>query len=88
MRWCRIISWFQASALWIKGCEGFLAHVVNTEPSSSNIDNISIVHDFVNGYPQKLPGIVSDQEVEFPVELVPGISPISIALIGWHQQSC
>ena len=43
---------------------------MNTKPSSSNIDNNSIVHDLVNGYPEKLPGIVSDQEVEFSVELI------------------
>ena len=38
-----------------------------------------MVHDYSDVFPEELPGIVPDREIEFTIELVPGASPISIA---------
>ena len=76
---CRIISCLKASALLDKGCEWFLAHIVDKEKFSPSIDDIPIVQDFPDVFPEELPGIVPDREIEFTIELVPGTSPISIA---------
>ena len=76
---CRIISCLRAKSLLAKGCEGFLAHVVDTQQPSPKMEDIPIVQEFTDVFPEELPGIVPDREIEFTIELVPGASPISIA---------
>ena len=75
---CRIISCLRARSLLGKGCEGFLAHIVDTKKPSPNIEHIPVVWELRDVFPEELPGIVPDREIEFTIELVPGASPISI----------
>src|SRR3954466_7931073 len=42
-----------------------------------NLDDIPIVCDFVDVFPEELPGMPPDRCVEFIVELAPGTAPIS-----------
>ena len=75
----RIISCLSGKFLLAKGCEGFLAHVVDTTQPSPRMEDIPIVQEFTDVFPEELPGIVPDREIEFTIELVPGASPVSIA---------
>ena len=63
----------------MKGCQGFLAHVVDSRVASPSIFEIPIVHEFPDVFPDKLPGLPIDREIEFSIELLPGVSTISIA---------
>jgi hypothetical protein len=40
-------------------------------------DNIRVVRDFVDVFPEELPGMPPDREVEFVIDLLPGTAPIS-----------
>jgi hypothetical protein len=40
-------------------------------------DNIRVVKDFSDVFPEELPGMPPDTEVEFVIDLLPGIAPIS-----------
>jgi hypothetical protein len=40
-------------------------------------DNIRAVRDFPDIFPEKLPEIPPDMEVEFVIDLLPGAAPIS-----------
>jgi hypothetical protein len=40
-------------------------------------DNIRAVRDFLDVYPEELPGMPPYREVEFVIDLLPGIAPIS-----------
>jgi hypothetical protein len=40
-------------------------------------DNIRMVRDFPDVFPEELPGIPPDREVEFVIDLLPGTAPIS-----------
>ena len=40
-------------------------------------DNIRAVKDFPDVFPEELPGIPPDREVEFVIDLLPGTAPIS-----------
>jgi hypothetical protein len=40
-------------------------------------DNIRVVRDFSDVFPEELPGMPPDREVEFVIDLLPGTSPIS-----------
>jgi hypothetical protein len=39
--------------------------------------NIRVVRDFPNVFPEELPGMPPDREVEFVIDLLPGTAPIS-----------
>jgi hypothetical protein len=40
-------------------------------------DNIHVVRDFPDVFPEELPGMTPDREVEFVIDLLPGTAPIS-----------
>jgi hypothetical protein len=40
-------------------------------------DNIRVVRDFLDVFPEELPGMPPDREVEFVIDLLPEIAPIS-----------
>jgi hypothetical protein len=40
-------------------------------------DNIRVVRDFLDVFPDELPGMPPDREVEFVIDLLPGTAPIS-----------
>ena len=63
----------------MKGCQGFLAHVIDSRVASPSISEIPIVHEFSDVFPDELPGFPIDREIEFSIELLPGVSAISIA---------
>lgn len=60
-----------------KGCEGFLAYIVADHPDGACLEDIPIVREFIDVFPEDLPGLPPDREVEFTIELVPGTTPIS-----------
>ncbi|KAJ9178679.1 hypothetical protein P3X46_010543, partial [Hevea brasiliensis] len=62
-----------------KGCEAYLAHVVDTRQAKPNLSDIPIVRDFPEVFPEELPGLPPEREVEFAIETLPGTAPISIA---------
>ncbi|WVZ80980.1 hypothetical protein U9M48_028410 [Paspalum notatum var. saurae] len=43
----------------------------------TEIKKIPVVRDFLDVFPKELPGLPSDRDVEFRIELVPGTAPIS-----------
>ncbi|RVW78955.1 RNA-directed DNA polymerase-like [Vitis vinifera] len=63
--------------LW-KGCQGFLAYVVNEE-NDLNLEEIPIVRDYPDVFPEDLPSLPSERNVEFTIDLAPVIAPISKA---------
>ena len=74
----RVILALQASSLLRKGCQGFLAYVVNEE-NDLKLEYIPIVRDYPDVFPEDLPGLPPEREVEFTIDLAPGTTPISKA---------
>ena len=74
-----LISALKVSKLLKKGGQGFLAHVVDSRVASSPISEIPIIHEFSDVFPDELPRVPIDREIEFSIGLLPGVSPISIA---------
>ena len=62
-----------------QGCEVYLAHVVDVEQESVRIADIPVVRDFPDVFPDELPGLPPDREIEFTIELAPGTEPVSKA---------
>ncbi|KAL8155572.1 hypothetical protein AgCh_000818 [Apium graveolens] len=63
----------------MKGNEAYLAYVVDTKKEVPNIQDIPIVNEFEDVFPENLPGFPPDREIEFAIELAPGMAPVSKA---------
>ncbi|KAM1686061.1 hypothetical protein ACFX2K_034208 [Malus domestica] len=82
-----IISAIQATRLLNKDCVGFLAHVVVKDESSLRPEEVPVVRNFINVFPDDLPGLPLAREIEF----LSIYSQVQILfpwhLIEWHQWS-
>ena len=63
-----------ASKMLRKGCQGYLAFVVDRRQEGTRLEDIPIVKEF----PDDISGLPPDRDVEFPIDLIPGTEPISI----------
>ena len=74
-----VISAMRAKKLLNKGCQGYLAHVVLNDNTPSNVEEVGVVRHFLDVFPDDLPGLPPDRDVEFTIDLLPGADPISLA---------
>ena len=73
-----MISVMAAQRMLRNGCQGYLAYVVETGKEGTLVDEIPIVREFLDVFPDDITGLPPDREVEFTIDLIPGIEPISI----------
>ena len=73
-----VISSLEAKRLLHKGCEAYLAHVVDKSTSKVILDSVWVVREFLNVFLEDLPSLLQDQELEFGIELLSGSASISI----------
>ncbi|KAE8707211.1 hypothetical protein F3Y22_tig00110386pilonHSYRG00027 [Hibiscus syriacus] len=74
-----IVSAMEIDHMIRKGYETFIACILNTKGALSTIEEIRTVSEFPDVFPEELPGLPPDREVEFEIETYPGSSPISMA---------
>ncbi|XP_078179644.1 uncharacterized protein LOC144573769 [Carex rostrata] len=76
-----VIFALRATHLLTSGCSAFLASVVMTEGEEGDrdLDSVPIVREFSDIFPEELPGMPPDREVEFCIELQPGTTPVARA---------
>ncbi|KAL0340162.1 UNVERIFIED_CONTAM: Transposon Ty3-G Gag-Pol polyprotein [Sesamum radiatum] len=74
-----VISAIEARRLMLEGCEAYLAHVIDAEKVSPTLEEIPVVRDFPEVFPYDLSGLPPHREVDFTIETLPGVAPISIA---------
>ena len=70
-----------------KGCEGYLAYVVETRKEGTLVDEILVVREFPDVFLYDIAGLPLDREVEFTIDFIPGTNPFPFLLIGWLLQS-
>ncbi|KAK4389748.1 Retrovirus-related Pol polyprotein from transposon opus [Sesamum angolense] len=68
-----VISAIEVRRLMLEGCEAYLAHVIDAE-------KVPVVRDFPEVFPDNLPGLPPHRELDFTIETLPGVAPISIVL--------
>ena len=66
----------QAKKLLRQGCEAYLAHVVDTHKTTPKLEEIRVVNEFPEVFPEELHGLPPDREIEFAIELAPGTEPV------------
>ncbi|XP_039115261.1 uncharacterized protein LOC120250502 [Dioscorea cayenensis subsp. rotundata] len=73
-----VISSVEARKLVRKGCEVYLAHIIDTIIAGPNLRDVAIVQEFEDVFFEELPGLPPDREFEFVIDLLPGTAPNSI----------
>ena len=74
-----VISAIQARRLLRKGCEAFLALVLDSKRGQIELENILVVKYFPDLFPEELPGIPPVKEVDLSIEILPRTAPTSRA---------
>ena len=74
-----LVSWIDARRMMQHGCSAFLAHVKDVEVPLPKMEEVPVVREFLDVFPEELPGLPPNREIEFGIELMPSTTPISIA---------
>ena len=75
----KVISAMEARHFLRKGCEAFLALILDSKREQVNLENIPVIREFPDVFPEELPGVPPEREVDLSIELVQGTTPISRA---------
>ncbi|GJW66670.1 putative reverse transcriptase domain-containing protein [Tanacetum coccineum] len=66
-----------------KGCDVFLAHITTKETKDKSegkrLEDVPIVRNFPEVFPEDLSGISPARQVEFQIDLVPSVAPVARA---------
>lgn len=65
-----------------QGCSGFVAYVVDTRVGverPSSVEEVPIVREFPDVFPEELPSVPPERQVEFHIDLIMGAAPIGKA---------
>ncbi|GJT74908.1 putative reverse transcriptase domain-containing protein [Tanacetum coccineum] len=78
-----VISYSKAQEYMAKGCQVFLAQIFTKKEEDKSerkqIEDVPIVRDFPEVFPEDLPGLPPARPVEFQIDLIPGAAPVARA---------
>ncbi|GJW55811.1 putative reverse transcriptase domain-containing protein [Tanacetum coccineum] len=78
-----IISYTKTQEYMLKGCPVFLANINTKETKDKSekkrLEDVPIVQDFPDVFPEDLPGLPLTRQVEFQIDLIPGAAPVARA---------
>ncbi|GKG23666.1 hypothetical protein Tco_0391702, partial [Tanacetum coccineum] len=63
-----------------RGCYAFIAHVIDTNFEKKSVEDVLVVNESLDVFPDDLPGIPPERQVEFRIDLIPGATPIAKTL--------
>jgi len=58
-------------------CMGYWCYAVDTQAKEEKAENIPIVCEFEDVFPEELPGLPPPRQIDFGIELSPNVQPIS-----------
>ncbi|KAK1433348.1 hypothetical protein QVD17_10258 [Tagetes erecta] len=67
----------KASKYLRQGCDGFWLYLMTEKEEKKEIPEVPIVAEYPDVFPEELPGLPPDRQVEFHIDLVPGTAPIA-----------
>ncbi|GJS43136.1 putative reverse transcriptase domain-containing protein [Tanacetum coccineum] len=78
-----IISCIKTQKYMLKGCPIFLAYVTTKESEDKSekkrLEDGPIIQNFPEVFPEDLPGLPPTRQVEFQIDLIPGVAPVARA---------
>ena len=69
----------QARRFLRKGCEAFLALILDSKRGQINLEDILVIKEFPDVFLEELLGLPNKKEVDLSIEVVQGTTPISRA---------
>nr|GEZ24561.1 putative reverse transcriptase domain-containing protein [Tanacetum cinerariifolium] len=75
----KVISCIKARKYIERGCQLYLAQVTRKEPIEKRLEDVSMIRDFPEVFPDDLPGIPPPRQVEFQIKLVPRAAHVARA---------
>ena len=74
-----VISTMKARRFLRKGYEAFLALILDSKRGQVNLEDIPVIKEFPDVFPENLPGLPPKIEVDLSIEVIQGTTPISRA---------
>ncbi|KAI3743596.1 hypothetical protein L1987_61306 [Smallanthus sonchifolius] len=74
-----VISMIKAESYMRRGCEAYLAYVIDDRMKMNENKNVPVVCNFPEVFREDLPGLPPDREIEFHFDLLPGAEPVAKA---------
>ncbi|XP_070046709.1 uncharacterized protein [Nicotiana tomentosiformis] len=74
----RFISYLKALKMIKKGCIYHLVWVTDTDAEAPTLESVPVVKEFSEVFPDELPRILPDREIDFGINMMPGTQHISI----------
>lgn len=74
-----IISYIRVVKYMNEGCQAFMVHVTEDKSKERRLEDVPVVSEFPEVFPEDLPGLPPERQVEFQIELVPGAAPVAKA---------
>ena len=73
----KVMSAMKARRFLRKGCEAFLPLILDSKREQVNLENIPVIREFPDVFPEELSGVPPEREVDLSIEVVQGTTPIS-----------
>ncbi|GJS09601.1 putative reverse transcriptase domain-containing protein [Tanacetum coccineum] len=77
----KIISCIKARKYIEKGCELLLAQVTEQELKEKRLEDVLVIRDFPEVFPDELPRLPLPRQVEFCIDLIPGAAPVGAPVL-------
>ena len=75
----KFLTMIQVKKMLRKGCEAYLAHVIDKGKETPRVEDIPVVNEFPDVFPDELPGLPPYRQIEYTIDLAPGVEPVSKA---------
>nr|GEU42011.1 hypothetical protein [Tanacetum cinerariifolium] len=75
----KIISCIKACKYVERGCHLFWAHVTEKKSKEKRLEDVPVIREFPEVFPDDIPGLPPPRQVEFQIDLVPGAEPVARA---------
>nr|GFC07385.1 putative reverse transcriptase domain-containing protein [Tanacetum cinerariifolium] len=69
-------SYIKARKFIERGSQLFVAYVTEKEPQEKQIEDVPVIRDFLEVFPDDLSGLPPPRQVEFRIDLVTGAAPV------------
>ncbi|GKA39466.1 putative reverse transcriptase domain-containing protein [Tanacetum coccineum] len=74
-----LISCIKTKRYISRGCQIFIIQVMEKKSDEKRLEDIPIVREFPDVFPEDLPGLPPVRQVEFQIDLIPGAAPVARA---------
>ncbi|GJX99001.1 reverse transcriptase domain-containing protein [Tanacetum coccineum] len=74
-----LISCIKTKRYISRGCQVFIIQVMEKKSDEKRLEDIPVVREFPEVFPEDLPGLPPVRQVEFQIDLIPGTAPVARA---------